>query len=64
MTELGAFMPTEFLCIFVLREASAPRMKLASCKSALNLPVVYSTDRSQAEVPVLALLFVALWFIL
>ena len=39
-------------------------MKLASCKSALNLPVVYSTDRSKAVVPVLVLLFVALWFIL
>ena len=35
-----------------------------SCKSALNLPVVCSTDRSKAVVPVLVLLFVALWFIL
>ena len=39
-------------------------MKLASRKSALNPPVVYSTDRSKAVVPVLVLLFVALWFIL
>ena len=47
-------------------------MKLASCKSALNTspppprapPVVYSTDRSKAVVPVLVLFFVALWFIL
>ena len=39
-------------------------MKLTSCKSALNPPVVYSTDRSKAVVPVLVLLFVALWFIL
>ena len=39
-------------------------MKLASCKSALNPPVVYSTDRSKAVVPVLVLFFVALWFIL
>ena len=39
-------------------------MKLTNCKSALNLPVVYSTDRSKAVVPVLVLLFVALWFIL
>ena len=39
-------------------------MKLVSCKSALNPPVVYSTDRSKAVVPVLVLLFVALWFIL
>ena len=39
-------------------------MKLASCKSALNPPVVCSTDRSMAVVPVLVSLFVALWFIL
>ena len=39
-------------------------MKLASCKSALNPPVVYSTDRSKVVVPVLVFLFVALWFIL
>ena len=39
-------------------------MKLASCKSALNHPVVCSTDRFKAVVPVLVLLFVALWFIL
>ena len=39
-------------------------MKLAGCKSALKAPVVYSTDRSKAVVPVLVLLFVALWFIL
>ena len=57
-------MRTEFLCISVLRIASGPRVKLASCKSALNPPVVYSTDRSKAVVPVLVLLFLALWFIL
>ena len=39
-------------------------MKLASCKSALNPTVGYSTDRSKAVVPMLVLLFVALWFIL
>ena len=39
-------------------------MKLASCKSVLNPPVVYSTDRTKAVVPVLVLVFVALWFIL
>ena len=38
-------------------------MKLASRKSALNPLVVYSTDR-KAVVPVLVLLFGALWFIL
>ena len=57
-------MRTEFLCISVLRVASGHRVKLASCKSALNPAVVYSTDRSKAVVPVLVLLFVALWFIL
>ena len=55
-------MRTEFLCISVLRVALGPRVKLASCKSALNPPVVCSTYRSKAVVPVL--LFVALWFIL
>ena len=48
--------------------ASGPRVKLARYKSALTSfpppPVVYSTDRSKAVVPVLVLLFVALWFIL
>ena len=37
-------------------------MKLASCKSALNPPTVYSSVRSKAVVPVLVLLFVALCF--
>ena len=62
-------MRTEFLCVSVLRVASGPGVKLTSCKSALNPPpplppVVYSSDRSKAVVPVLVLLFVALWFIL
>ena len=60
-------MRTEFLCISVLSVTSGPRVKLVSCKSALNPPpppVVYSTDRSMAVAPVLGLLFVALWFIL
>ena len=43
-------------------------MKLTSCKNALNsdpnTPVIYSADRSKAVVPLLVLLFVALWFIL
>ena len=47
-----------------LRVVSGPKVKLASCKSVLNPPVVYSTDRSKAVVPVLVLLFVALWFII
>ena len=57
-------MRTEFSCVSVFRVASGPRVKLASCTSALNPPVVYSTDRSKAVVPVLVLLFVGLWFIL
>ena len=40
------------------------KVELAICKSALNPPVICSTDRSKAVVPVLVLLFVALWFIL
>ena len=70
LLELGVFMRTEFLCIAVLRVASGSKMKLASCKSASTPtsppppPVVYSTDRSKAVVPMLVLLFVALWFIL
>ena len=57
-------MRTEFLCISVLRVASGPRVKLASCKIALTPRVVYSIDRSKAVIPVFVLLFVALWFIL
>ena len=57
-------MRTKCLCISILRVASGPRLKLASCKSALNPMVVYSTGRFKAVVPVLVLLFVAFWFIL
>ena len=39
-------MRTEFFMYSVLRVASGPRVKLASCKSALNPAVVYSADRS------------------
>ena len=58
---VGSLYANRFLCISVLRVASGPRVKLASCKSALNPPVVCSTDRSKA---VLVLLFVAFLFIL
>ena len=57
---VGSLYANRILCISVLRVASGPRVKLASCKSALNPPVVCSTDRSKAVVPVLVLLFVAL----
>ena len=50
-------------CISELRVASGPGMKLACRKSALKLPMVYSTERSKAMASVLVLLFVALWFI-
>ena len=33
-------MRTEFLCVSVLRVASGPRVKLASCKSSLNPPIL------------------------
>ena len=56
-------MRTNFLCISELRVASGLRVN-AICKSALNPPVVYSTDCSKAVVWVLVLLFVAFWFIL
>ena len=61
---VASFQGVFFLCISVLRVASGPRVKLAGCKSALNPPVVCSTDRSKAVVPVLVLLFVALWFMI
>ena len=50
-----------FYAFSVLRVASGPRMKLVDCESALNLPVVYTTDHSKAVVPVLLLLCVALY---
>ena len=36
------------MLFFLLSVASGPRVKLASCKSALNSPVVCSTGRSKA----------------
>ena len=44
-------MRIDFLCIPVLRVASGPRVKIASCKSALNPTVVCSTDRSKGGGP-------------
>ena len=55
-------MRTDFFMYFCI--TSGPRVKLAGRKSALNPSVVCSADRSKAVVPVLVLLFVALWFIL
>ena len=50
-----AIMRTEVLCIFVFK-VSLPWVKLVVCKSAVNPPVVYTTDRSKAVVPVLLLI--------
>ena len=50
--------------MYFCRVALGPGVKLASCKSALNPLVVYSTDRSKAVVPILVLPFGDLWFIL
>ena len=55
-------MRIEIVCISILRVASGRRVKLASCKNALNPPVFYSTERSEAVVPVLILFFVALCY--
>ena len=63
LMELGAFVRTEVLCISI-GVASGPRVKLAGCKKCFKSPVVYSTDHSKAEVPMLVLFFVALWYIL
>ena len=57
-------MRIEYLCMSVLRVPTGPRVKLAGRKSALYPTVVYSTDRSNTVVPVIVLLFVALWFFL
>ena len=50
--------------VFVGRTSNLVENAVLRLKSALNPPVVYSTDRSKAVVSVLVLLFVALWFIL
>ena len=63
-------MANQSLLMIILHSLIARRpfgfqsVKLASCKSALNPPVVCSTDRCKAVVQVLVLLFVALWFTL
>ena len=51
---------------FCIQSSIRTQDEVGGCKSALNTPtlMVYFTDRSKAVVPVLALLFVALWFIL
>ena len=46
------------------RKSASPLAPLPPPPPTPPLPLVYSTDRSKAVVPMLALLFVALWFIL
>ena len=53
---LGAFVRAGFLCVSVLGVASGPRVGLAGCRCSLSPPMVYSTGRSGAVVPVLVLL--------
>ena len=55
-------MRTDFLCISVLRVASGPRVKLASCKNALYPPAVCSTDRSTAVVRCYSLFLCGLFY--
>ena len=61
-------MRADFLCVSVLRVASGPGVGSAGCGGALSPPppppVVCSAGRSGAVVPVLVLLFAALWSIL
>ena len=67
-------MRTDFFFFFVLyfciKSSIGIQGEVGWPQSALNppppppTPVVYSTDRSKTVVPVLVLLFVALWFIL
>ena len=60
----GSLYANRIFTCFCIKSSIGTQGELASCKSVLNPPVVYSTDRSKAVVPVLVLLFVALWFIL
>ena len=45
---------------FCIKSSNGTQLKLASCKIALKPPVVCSTDRSKAVVPVLCFRFDAL----
>ena len=57
-------MRTECLCFSILKVTSGSRVKLAGRKSALNPRWFILLTVLRAVVPVLVLLFVALWFIL
>ena len=70
LTELGAFMRTDFFMYFCIKSSMGTQGEVGLSPSPPprpahpQPPVVYSTDRSKAVVPVLVLLFVALKFIL
>ena len=55
-------MNRTFLCIFVIRITSGPRVKFVDSKNAP--PVVDATDCYKTMAPVSLLYFVALWFLL
>ena len=52
-----------FVLLVMIKSGIRTEGEVGGCKSGLNPPVVYSADRSKAVVPVLDLLFDALWFI-
>ena len=53
-----------FVLLVVIKSGNGTQEEDSRQKKCFKPPVVYSTDRSKAVVPVLVLLFVALWFIL
>ena len=57
-------MRTEFLCISVLRVASGPKVKLASCKRALNPPLWFALPTVLRRWSRCYSYSLALWFIL
>ena len=67
MTQKGCFGHLQQLPILLsvllvaIKSGVGIQGELIGCKSALNSPVVYSTDRSKVVVLVLVLLFVAFY---
>ena len=61
---VGSLYANRNFMYFCIKSSMGPKVKLASCKSALNPTVVCYANRSKAVVPVLVLLFVVLWLIL
>ena len=48
---------------FCIKSSIGTQDEVGWLKKCFKPPVIYSTDRSKAMVPVLVLLFVALWFV-